>query len=113
MSIARNKYLETLKREFEVKRARVWEDESIAPDKKQLEVVRLWREFDSQRRTIQEGVFQGNSGEGLSGRGRGRPRFRGYGTTHDIPSQAPPPVEVKGVTKSGRVKRRSTNERGI
>ncbi len=73
MSITGDKYLETLKREFEVKRAKVWEDESIAPDKKQLEVARLWREFDSQRRTIQEGVSRGEVGGGpVSGATGGR-----------------------------------------
>ena len=64
MSTARGVNLEALTLEFQEKRARVWEDESIPPDKKQLEVDRLWREFDSQRRALQERVSRGEVGGG-------------------------------------------------
>ena len=69
----RDKNLEALTRKFEENRARVWEDDSIPVGQKQLEVDRLWREFDSQRRALQEGFFQGGSGgEAVSGT-TGRP----------------------------------------
>ena len=73
MSTARGVNLEALRREFEERRARVWEDESIPLGQKQSEVDRLWREFDSQRRALQEGFSQGGSeGEAVSGT-TGRP----------------------------------------
>ena len=67
MSIMEDKNLETLTREFEEKRARVWEDESIPLGQKQAEVDRLWKEFDSQRTALQEGYFQGGLGGGTGG----------------------------------------------
>jgi hypothetical protein len=62
MGITQDKNLEALRREFEENRARVWEDERIPLGEKQAEVDRLWREFDSQRRAIQDGIFQSGTG---------------------------------------------------
>jgi hypothetical protein len=72
MSIMRDKNLEALTRQFEEDRARVWTDPSIPHDQKQAQVYRLWQEFDSQRRALQEGYFQGGTGaepvSGITGR---------------------------------------------
>ena len=72
--------LEALRRQYEEDRTRVWEDETIPLGKKQLEVDRLWREFDSQRRALQEGFFQGGTGgdsvSGITGRPLLFPRRR-------------------------------------
>jgi len=64
MSFTDEGYIEALRQEFRENSARVWEDESIPLGQKQPEVDRLWREFDSQRRALQEGYFQGGPGGG-------------------------------------------------
>ena len=55
--------LEALTRQLEEYRARIWQDPSIPHRQKQAEVYRLWQEFDAQRIAIQEGTFQGGTGE--------------------------------------------------
>lgn len=62
MSIMEDKNLETLRRQYEEDRDRVWTDETIPLSKRGAEVNRLWREFDEQRRALQEGFFQGGAG---------------------------------------------------
>jgi hypothetical protein len=59
MSFTDEGYIETLRQEFRRNRDAVWADETMPLEKKQATVDQLWREFDSQRRAIEEGVFQG------------------------------------------------------
>jgi hypothetical protein len=80
MNTIGHKNLETLRRQFEKDRARVWEDEAIPLGHKQAEVDRLWRQFDAQRRELTEGTFQGGTGaepvSGITGRSVLFPRRR-------------------------------------
>ena len=61
MTFTDDRYIEALRQEYRENYARVWEDESIPLGKKQARVDELWREFDSQRRAIEEGHFQGGA----------------------------------------------------
>ncbi len=73
MSNMGDKNLEALTREYEENRDRVWVDDSIPWSQKQAEVNRLWREFDSQRRALQEGYSQGGTGGAPVSGATGRP----------------------------------------
>ena len=70
MSFTDEGYIEVLKQEFFRSRDAVWQDERIPIDKKQARVDELWREFDSQHRAIEEGLYQGIQ-EGISRGGTG------------------------------------------
>ena len=59
MTMMEDPQIEALRQEYRENYARVWADESIPLGKRQVEADRLWREFDSQRRAIEEGQFQG------------------------------------------------------
>ena len=68
MSSMESAQLETLKREFEEIRDRVWQDPSIPPHQKQAQVERLWAEFDARRNELRETMAQGQVPAGTSRR---------------------------------------------
>ncbi len=59
MSFTDEGYIEALRQEFFRNRNAVWADDTMPIGKKQATVDQLWREFDSQRRAIEEGTFRG------------------------------------------------------
>ena len=73
MSATADRYLETLKREFEENRDKVWQDAGIPLEQKQPEVERLWREYDARRREVRDGPFGGEAGDGVPAGATGRP----------------------------------------
>ncbi len=68
MTTMEDAQIETLKREFEDNRDRIWADPHIPPDQKQAEVDRLWRQFDAQRTELRQALNRGEVPAGTSSR---------------------------------------------
>ena len=68
MTTMEDAQLETLKREFEENRARIWQDETIPFGKKGPAVERLWAEFDARRRELREAMAREEIAGGTSRR---------------------------------------------
>ena len=54
MSVMEGKDLETLKREFQEKKAEVWANESLPWQEQQARIGLLWEEFDRRRNELLE-----------------------------------------------------------
>jgi hypothetical protein len=55
--------IERLRAEFHGSRARIWEDESVAWEKRNAEVDQLWQDFDRQRRELQRAAQEEATGK--------------------------------------------------